>query len=123
MKLKKVKSETWEIAPKLDQKSLRENYVAEKIFRLGDIVENLNTGLVGEIIRRGTNHLICLTRENFMFKSWIRDVNEKVENYPGPSGVDADQRLVGTDSYREYTMRMMGMKQIKNFINKYKIKK
>jgi hypothetical protein len=58
-----------------------------------------------------------------MFKSWIKDVNEKVENYPGPSGVDADQRLVGTDSYREYTMRMMGMKQIKNFINKYKIKK
>ena len=123
MKLKKVKSETWEIAPKLDQKSLRENYVAEKIFRLGDIVENLNTGLIGEIIRRGTNHLICLTKENVMFKSWIKDVNEKVENYPGPGGVPADQRLVGTDSHREYVMRMTGMKEIKNFINKYKIKK
>ena len=123
MKLKKVKSETWEIAPKLDQKSLRENYVAEKIFRLGDIVENLNTGLIGEIIRRGTNHLICLTKENVMFKSWIKDVNEKVENYPGPDGVPADQRLVGTDSHREYVMRMTGMKEIKNFINKYKIKK
>ena len=77
MKLKKVKSETWEIAPKLDQKSLRENYVDDKIFRLGDIVENLNTGLIGEIIRRGTNHLICVTRENFMFKSWIKDVKER----------------------------------------------
>ena len=97
MKLKKVKSETWEIAPKLDQKSLRENYVDDKIYRLGDIVENLNTGLIGEIIRRGTNHLICVTRENFMFKSWIKDVKEKFINYPGPSGVPADQREVGTD--------------------------
>ena len=24
-----------------------------------------------------------------MFKSWIRDVNEAVVNYPGPSGVPA----------------------------------
>ena len=123
MKLKKVKSETWEIAPKLDQKSLRENYVADKIFRLGDIVENLNTGLIGEIIRRGTNHLICVTRENFMFKSWIKDVKESLVNYSGPSGVPGPQREVGTDAQREYTMRMTGMKEIKNFINKYKIKK
>ena len=123
MKLKKVKSETWEIAPKLDQKSLRENYVADRIFRLGDIVENLNTGLIGEIIRRGTNHLICVTRENFMFKSWIKDVKESLVNYPGPSGVPGPQREVGTDAQREYTMRMTGMKEIKNFINKYKIKK
>tara|TARA_A200000159_G_C7330421_1_gene342693 strand:- start:400 stop:1620 length:1221 start_codon:yes stop_codon:yes gene_type:complete len=123
MKLKKVKSETWEIAPKLDQKSLRENYVDDKIFRLGDIVENLNTGLIGEIIRRGTNHLICVTRENFMFKSWIKDVKESLVNYPGPSGVPGPQREVGTDAQREYTMRMTGMKEIKNFINKYKIKK
>ena len=47
-----------------------------KIFKIGDIVENLNTGLIGEIIRRGTNHLICLTQENRMFKSWIKDVME-----------------------------------------------
>jgi len=66
----------WEIAPKFDMFNLRENYVNKKIFRIGDIVENLNTGLVGEIIRRGANHLICVTEEGFMFKSWIKDVME-----------------------------------------------
>ena len=81
---KKKVAEMWEIAPKLDPQTLREKYVKEEIFRLGDVVENINTGLVGEIIRRGTNHLICVTKENYMFKSWIRDVMEAIVNYPGP---------------------------------------
>jgi len=125
MKIKKKKevAEMWEIAPKFDAKGLRENYVNGLIYRIGDIVENMNTGLIGEIVRRGTNHLICVTKENVMFKSWIRDVMEAVQNYPGPSGVSADQREVGTDSYRQYAMRMTGTQEIKNFINKYKKKK
>ena len=120
---KKEVAEMWEIAPKCDPRGLRDNYVSGNIFNLGDVVENLNTGLIGEIIRRGTNHLICVTKENYMFKSWIRDVMEAVVNYPGKGGVDADQRLVGTDAYREYVMRMNGVQELKNFINKYKAKK
>jgi len=125
MKIKKKKevAEMWEIAPKFDAKGLRENYVNGLIYRIGDIVENMNTGLIGEIVRRGTNHLICVTKENVMFKSWIRDVMEAVQNYPGPSGVSADRREVGTDSYRKYAMHVTGTQEIKNFINKYKKKK
>jgi len=122
-KKKKEVVEMWEIAPKCDPRGLRDQYVSENIFKIGDIVENLNTGLIGEIIRRGTNHLICLTKENYMFKSWIHDVMEAVVNYPGPSGVPGSQREVGTDSHREYTMRMTGTLGIKNLINKYKKKK
>jgi len=125
MKLKAKKKEVtemWEIAPKCDPRGLRDNYISGKIFNLGDIVENLNTGLIGKIIRRGTNHLICVTEENYMFKSWIRDVMEAVVNYPGPSGVPANQREVGTDAHRKYVMRMTGTVGIKNFINKYKKK-
>jgi nicotinamide mononucleotide adenylyltransferase len=66
----------WEIAPKFDWKNLRENYIKKRIFNIGELVENLNTGLVGKIIRRGTNYLICVTEDNIMFKSWIRDVVE-----------------------------------------------
>ena len=120
---KKEVAEMWEIAPKCDPKGLREQYVGGFIYRIGDIVESLHTGLVGKIIRRGTNHLICVTEENYMFKSWIRDVMEAVVNYPGPSGVSSKQREVGTDTNRDYTMRMTGTTSIKNFINKYKIKK
>jgi hypothetical protein len=69
----------WEIAPELDYKNLRENYVRNKIFKLNDVVENMNTGLVGKIIRRGTNYLICVTEEDVMFKSWIKDVREYTE--------------------------------------------
>jgi phosphopantetheine adenylyltransferase len=66
----------WEIAPKFDFQTLRENYVTQKIFQIGQLVENLNTGLVGRIIRRGTNYLICVTESGIMFKSWIKDVSE-----------------------------------------------
>tara|TARA_Y100000996_G_scaffold24966_1_gene17859 strand:- start:1204 stop:2430 length:1227 start_codon:yes stop_codon:yes gene_type:complete len=123
VKAKKKVAEMWEIAPKQDPKGLRENYYAGNVFNIGDIVENLNTGLIGEIVRRGTNHLICVTKENYMFKSWIRDVMEAVVNYPGPSGVPANEREVGTDSQRNYVMRMTGTTDIKNFINKFKAKK
>ena len=119
---KKEVTELWQIAPKCDPKGLRDNYVSERIFKIGDIVENLNTGLIGKIIRRGTNHLICVTEENYMFKSWIRDVMEAVVNYPGPSGVPAKQREVGTDALRQYAMRSTGTFDIHNFINKYKKK-
>lgn len=111
----------WEIAPKEDMASLRESYINNEIYCEGEVVENLNTGLVGKIIRRGTNYLICVTEENLMFKSWIKDVNEA--RWTNSCGVPANQREVGTDAYRNYTMKMTGTKEIRNFINRYKKKK
>jgi len=108
----------WEIAPKYDWIGLRDNYIRGNIFNVGDVVENINTGLVGKIIRRGANYLICVTEDNVMFKPWIRDVVEWTDQ----SGVPSDQRLVGTDALRKYLMRMTQTKNIKNFINKYKKK-
>jgi nicotinamide mononucleotide adenylyltransferase len=93
----------WEIAPKMDFQSLRENYVAEKIFQIGQLVENLNTGLVGRIIRRGTNYLICVTESEMMFKSWIKDVSEF---------------YVPKDNVRLLTENKI--LNIKNFINKHR---
>ncbi len=116
--------EVWEVAPKCDIKNLRENYLAERIYKIGEWVENLNTGLVGKIIRRGTNYLICVTEDNVMFKPWIRDVVE----WTNISGVPANQREVGTDALRKYVMSITNTKKIDNFnvrkfINKYKVKR
>lgn len=144
VKSSKVKKESyclWEIAPKYDMRNLRENYVKEKIYKLGDIVENLNTGLVGKITRRGTNHLICVTEQDYMFKSWIKDVMEYTETkmsrkqrLPGKPNT-----LVGTSGYFKYVADMTpgfekgdktnlqhgakpykGYSNVKEFINKYR---
>ena len=145
-KKKKKVAELWQIAPKFDAETLRENYVNGNIFRIGDIIENLNTGLVGKIIRRGTNYLICLTKEEYMFKSWIKDVMEyqekRVESKMRAPG--KPNTLVGTGGFFKYAVDMTpgfekgdktnlqygakpysGYKQtnIRNFINKYKVKK
>ncbi|MGA0083024.1 MAG: hypothetical protein ACO3H5_05240 [Candidatus Nanopelagicales bacterium] len=143
-KVKKENYNLWEISPKSDMKNLRENYIKGKIFRLGDKVQNLNTGLIGEVIRRGTNHLICVSEEGYMFKSWIRDLMEynevKMERKTRVPG--KPNTLVGTGGYFKYAVDMTpgfnpgdktnlqfgakpyrGYKQIKELINKYKAKK
>ena len=93
--------------------------MSEAIFNIGQLVENLNTGLIGRIIRRGTNYLICVTEDHIMFKSWIKDVSEAKLTNRG--GVPADKRLVGTDSYRKYVESMVpGNSWGRQFINKYR---
>ena len=131
MKLKKTSvTELWQIAPKYDARGLREQYVTGKLYRIGDMIENLNTGLIGKIIRRGTNHLICVTEENHMFKSWIRDVMEYTEVKMSRRMRDKTHPnyLIGTSGYRKNVMDKMGVKKIQNFdikefINKYRLKK
>ena len=114
----------WEIAPKYDLENLRESYVAKEIFNIGDRVENLNTGLIGRIIRRGANHLICVAENNIMFKSWVKDLREAIVNATTPSGVPSNQRLVGTDAHRKYVETMVpGSSYGLQFINKYKKRK
>ena len=121
---KKEVTELWQIAPKCDPRGLREQYVGGFIYRMGDLVEHLNTGLIGKIIRRGTNHLICVTEEDYMFKSWIRDVMEYTEKKM-ERRMRVPQKpntLVGTGGYLKYAMVATGTTGIKNFINKYKKK-
>ena len=114
----------WEIAPKYDTENLRESYVKKEIFNIGDRVENLNTGLIGRIIRRGANHLICVAENNIMFKSWVKDLKEAIVNATTPSGVPSDQRLVGTDAHRKYVETMVpGSSYGLQFINKYRKRK
>ena len=129
-KTKEVK-ELWQIAPRYDQQGLRENYIRQKVFRMGDIVESLSTGLIGKIIRRGTNYLISVSEGNVMFKSWIHDVMEYTEKRMDGRMRDKTHPnyLVGTSGYRKNAQaKVAGQNKIKNFnieqfINKYKLRK
>ena len=66
----------YEIAPKYDPNGLREAYINKYLFNIDTWVENDNTGLIGKIIREGTNYIIALTETGEMFKSWIRDLRQ-----------------------------------------------
>ena len=123
-------SDPWMVAPKLYPKELRENYFRKNIFNVGDLVENLNTGLVGEIIRRGTNYLIWVTEQNHMFKSWTYDLMEYSEKKMERRMRDKTHpnNLVGTGGYRKNVQAKVSNAKIKNFnieefINKYKLRK
>lgn len=106
--MKKVKSEAWEFAPKLAFEGLRENYIAKKIFRIGDMVENINYGLIGKITRAGANYVIAVTEDNIMFKSWLKDLNEYTEVHMKSRMRDKihPNTLVGTDGYRDNLISM-----------------
>ena len=131
VKKKKEVKELWQIAPRYDQKGLRENYIKKKVFRMGDVVESLSTGLIGKIIRRGTNYLISVSESNVMFKSWIHDVMEYTEKKMESRMRDKTHPnyLVGTGGYRKNAQaKVAGQSKIKNFnieqfINKYKLRK
>ncbi len=85
-------TEIWKIEPMLDYDALRWNYKNEGLYEVDTMVENLNTGLVGKIIRRGANYLICVTESGFMFKSWLKDVREVFE--------------IGTTEYLQHAQEM-----------------
>jgi len=131
VKKKKEVKELWQIAPRYDQKGLRENYIKKKVFRMGDVIESLSTGLVGKIIRRGTNYLISVSENNVMFKSWIHDVMEYTEKKMESRMRDKTHPnyLVGTGGFRKNAQaKVAGQGKIRNFniehfINKYKLRK
>lgn len=58
---------------KLVVDSLREDYFQGKIFNLGDIVESI-TGEKLEIIKRGSNHLLCKDGEGKLHSKWLHEV-------------------------------------------------
>lgn len=94
--------ETWRIYPELDMEGLRINYKNNKIYSVGALVENINTGLSGRVLRRGTNYLICVTNEGMMFKSWLQHIRESTYE-------------VGTDKYRAALQKISAGEPIRSF--------
>ena len=92
VKKTELAAETWTYAPKLDPFGLRVAYLKEQCFKVGSLVENVNTGVMGRITRRCANHVIVQTPEHTMFKAWLKDLTEAYD--------------VGTDEYRRYVQSM-----------------
>jgi hypothetical protein len=103
MKIKES-CDMWDIAPKLYQKELREEFIGGRIFNVGDVVENLNTGVVGRIISKGSNYVIILDENETVHRNWIKDIHY------GPKQLE-----IGTDAYREYAQRITPFQKIRSF--------
>ena len=58
----------------VDEKSIREQYLAGEVFNIGSEVEYGNRS--GKVIRRGANHLICVDENKEMFRCWISEAKE-----------------------------------------------
>lgn len=96
----------WKIAPDLYKDDLRREYKENNLYSVGTLVENINTGLRGRVIRRGTNYLICLTNEGTMFKSWISSIHLLEDVYE-----------TGTDKYRKFLQNMIPGQPVGSFTN------
>ena len=90
--------EMWQYAPKMDYEMLREAYYNNQIFCEGSIVQHLDTGVVGEVIHRGTNYVIYADEYDNTHRGWLTQLSE---------GADPKTQLeIGTDKYRNYVQQL-----------------
>lgn len=80
---------------KYEVSDLREQYVAGKIFNIGDIVED-NNGKY-EIVDRGANYITVVNSEGSMFKKWLNQVTVAEGSV---SSVVVEDTEVGYKGYR-----------------------
>ena len=77
-----VSYQLYEIAPKLDPDGLREAYYDKKIFKEGAIIENINSGITGKIVKRGVNYVIYIDEHDHVYRGWLKDLQEvSVKNF------------------------------------------
>lgn len=93
-----------EIAPKMDLAGLRESYLNKEIFKVGTFVENLNTGVVGKIVSRGSNHVIYVDEHETVYRAWLKDLVERNVMDFGFDYTPAGE--VGTDELTDYMVKL-----------------
>jgi len=60
----------------LDKMTLRDKYISEHLYEVGDIVDDVDNGITGVIIRRGTNY-VTLEDVNMKFhRAWLYNIME-----------------------------------------------
>lgn len=118
----------WEYAPKLDFTEFREQYVLNRIFQVGTMVEHMDSGIRGVIVHRGPNYAIFKdTQFGDEFRCWLQHIQEVAvtrptgldmsndqSNYSADNGSGNDWK-VGTDTYRQAVQQMTPGQEVKKF--------
>jgi len=100
----KLSEEVWNVSPELDIINLREQYYQGNIFNLGEWVEDMQTGISGKIVTRGSNYVIFVDEQKKIHRTWIKDLS----CHPEPLEI-------GTDDYRNYVQRMTPGEKVQSF--------
>ncbi len=114
-------AELWDIAPKLDAENLREAFFEDKVFSVGSIVEHLDTGVRGTIVKKGTNYVIFETPEKYKFNVWLTSIMEVKELHKSADDGSGNDWKVGTDTYRHAVQAMTPGQMVKKFSDFRKI--
>ena len=56
-----------------EAQQVRDLYIREMIFNIGEQAHNVNLDIKGKVIRRGTNYIVLEDTNNNLHKSWIWD--------------------------------------------------
>ena len=109
-----------EIAPKLDPQGLREAYFDSDMFQVGCFLENLNTGIIGKVVSRGSNYVIYIDEHDNVFRSWLKDLVERNDikyfNFT-PAGE------MGTDKLANYMRKLTPGEFLRKINKKDKVTK
>ncbi len=60
----------------LNKMTLRDKYIAEHLYDVGDIVDDVETNVTGVIIRRGTNYVTLEDEDMKLHKCWLYNIME-----------------------------------------------
>ena len=71
-----------------------EAYYENNLFPVGSFVENVNTGIICQIVSRGNNYVIAIDEHNNIFRTWLKDLSES-NNIKGFNFKPAGE--IGTD--------------------------
>ncbi len=56
-----------------EQQQIRDLYIREQIFNIGDTVDYIKEDLQGKVVRKGTNYIVVEDTKNNLHKAWIWD--------------------------------------------------
>ena len=110
----------YEVAPKLDPQGLREAYFGGELFEIGCFVENVNTGVIGKVVSRGSNYVIYIDEHDSVYRAWLKDLVERndIKYFDfTPAGE------MGTDELTDYMRKLTPGEFIRKINKKDKVTK
>ena len=107
------------VAEMNDSEFKREQYFQNLIFTIGEWVEDIKTGIQGEVVKRGTNYVTIVQEDFSLHKVWLENAKSiKEQNNKLPPAINfvknrnlwekyrRESYLAGTDDYAKHCKKI-----------------